>query len=73
MRRLGGEPSNPVLDHPPKLCTSVCQRWHDAGLGSAPPTWGMQGEMGWRLRALEVERSPPTFPFPLSQEGQRHI
>lgn len=20
--------------------------------------------MGWRLRALEVERSPPTFPLP---------
>lgn len=52
----------------PKICTSICQSWQDAGLGSAPPTWGMQGETGWRLRALEVERSPPTFPLPQARK-----
>lgn len=64
-----GEPLTLVLDHSPQIYTSICQSWHDAGLGSsAPPTWGVQGEMGWRLRALEVERSPPASPFPQARK-----
>lgn len=63
------KPSSRPSPPPPKICTSNCQSCHDAGLGSsAPPTWGMQGEMGWRLRALEVERSPPTSPFPQARK-----
>lgn len=64
-----GEPLTLVLDHSAQIHTSIRQSWHDAGLGSsAPPTWGVQGEMGWRLRAQEVERSPPTSPFPQARK-----
>lgn len=66
---------NPILDAPPcrpKIHTSICQSWHDAGLGSAPLTWGLLGD-GLEAQGAGGRKEPSHLPFSPSQEGQRHI
>lgn len=59
----------PIADCPPPRLVhpSFCRSGHHAGLGSAPPTWGMRGD-GLEAQGTGGRKEP--FPPPLPQAGK---